>query len=316
VDQALVAARAVHLASTAITAGVLMFPAVVAAPVFRKTPESGIAGAVARQNLRIAWIGLALIVLSGIAWLLLQTSAMSGRPLGEALADGVAWIVLTQTQFGMVSIARGAILTLLAVSLLLPRTRSQPLVAPIVAAALLAAIAWTGHAAGTVGLIGPIHLAADALHLVAAGAWIGGLLPLLLLLGEVRRRNDLNGASIALEAARRFSTLGMTTVGALLATGLVNSWILVGSLRGLVGTDYGRLVAVKVVLFAAMICIAAVNRMVLTPRLANPPGSLPQIEALRRLQRNIGIEIAIGLSVFAVVAVLGVLHPAVHLLPT
>jgi copper resistance protein D len=316
VDQALVAARAVHLASTAITAGVLIFPAAVADPVFRATAEPGIAKALSKWNLRIAWTGVALIVLSGIAWLLLQTSAMSGRPLGEALADGVAWIVLTQTQFGMVSIARAAILILLAVSLLLPRMRSQPVVAPIVAAALLAAIAWTGHAAGTVGLIGPIHLAADALHLVAAGAWIGGLMPLLLLLGEARRHNDLNGASIALAAARRFSTLGIISVGVLLATGLVNSWILVGSLRGLVGTDYGRLVLVKVALFAAMICIAAVNRMVLTPCLANPPGSLPQIEALRRLQRNVGIEIAIGLGVFAVVAVLGVLHPAVHLLPT
>jgi copper resistance protein D len=316
VDQALVAARAVHLASTAITAGVLIFPAVVADPVFRATAEPGIAKAFSKWNLRIAWTGVALVVLSGIAWLLMQTSAMSGRPLAEALADGVAWIVLTQTQFGMVSIARCVLLILLAVSLLLPRTRSQSVLAPTVAAALLGAIAWTGHAAGTVGPTGPIHLVADALHLLAAGVWIGSLVPLLFLVGKVRRHNDSNGASIALATARRFSTLGIISVGVLLATGLVNSWILVGSLRGLVGTDYGRLVTVKVVLFAAMICIAAVNRMVLTPCLANPPGSSPQIEALRKLQRNIRIEIAIGLGVFAVVAVLGVLHPAVHLLPT
>src|SRR5262249_26993609 len=158
-----------------------------------------------------------------------------------------------------------------------------------------------GHAAGTVGLIGPIHLAADALHLVAAGAWIGGLVPLLLLLGEGRRHNDLNGASIAVEAARGLSTPRNISGGGVLATGLVNSWILVGSLRGLASTDYGRLVVVKVVLFAAMVSVAAVNRMVLTPGLANPPGSLPQVEALRKLRRNIRIEIAIGLGVFAVV---------------
>jgi putative copper resistance protein D len=316
VDQALVAARAVHLATTAITAGVLMFPAVVADPVFRATAEPGIAKALSKWSFRIAWTGVALIVLSGVAWLLLQTSAMSGRPLGEALADGVAWIVLTQTQFGMVSIARAAILILLAFSLLLPWTRSRPVAPSIVAAVLVAAIAWTGHAAGTVGLIGPIHLAADALHLVAAGAWIGGLVPLLLLLGEVRQHNDLNGPSIALHAAQRFSTLGITSVSALLATGLVNSWILVGSLRGLVGTDYGRLVVVKVVLFAAMIGIAAVNRMRLTPCLANPPGSLLQVEVLRKLKRDITIEIVIGLSIFVVVGVLGTLHPAIHIVPS
>jgi putative copper resistance protein D len=139
--------------------------------------------------------------------------------------------------------------------------------------------------------------------------------PLLLLLGEAGRLNDSNGASIALDATRRFSTFGIISVGVLLATGLVNSWILIGSLRGLVDTDYGRLVLLKVVLFAAMLSVAAVNRMQLTPRLANPAGSQPQVEALRQLKRNVTIEIVIGLGVFAVVGVLGTLHPAIHLVP-
>ncbi len=95
-DEALIAVRAVQLASTAITAGVLIFPVVVAGPVFRAAAEPGIADVFSTWNGRIAWIGLALIALSGIAWLLLQTSAMSGRPLGEALADGLLWVVLSQ----------------------------------------------------------------------------------------------------------------------------------------------------------------------------------------------------------------------------
>ena len=88
-DEALIAVRAVQLASTAITAGVLIFPVVVAGPVFRAAAEPGIADVFTTWNGRMAWTGLALIALSGIAWLLLQTSAMSGRPLGEALADGL-----------------------------------------------------------------------------------------------------------------------------------------------------------------------------------------------------------------------------------
>jgi putative copper resistance protein D len=90
---------------------------------------------------------------------------------------------------------------------------------------------------------------------------------------------------------------------------------LIGSLRALVDTDYGRLVLLKVVLFAAMLSVAAVNRMQLTPRLANPAGSQPQVEALRQLKRNVTIEIVIGLGVFAVVGVLGTLQPAIHLVP-
>jgi copper resistance protein D len=315
VDEALIAVRAVQLASTAITAGVLIFPVFVAGPVFRAAAEPGIADVLSTWNFRIAWTGIALIALSGIAWLVLQTSAMSGRPLGEALADGLIWVVLSQTHFGAVSIVRGAILVLLAISLILPWTRFGGFGVPMLSAVLVAAIAWTGHAAGTVGPMGPVHLAADALHLLAASAWIGGLMPLLLLLGEASRRNETNGPSIALHAARRFSTLGIISVGVVLATGFINSWILIGSLRGLVRTDYGQIVLLKVVLFAAMLSVAGVNRMRLTPRLGDPPGSAPQVEALRKLKRNIVIEIVIGLGVFAVVGVLGTLHPAIHLVP-
>jgi len=69
----------------------------------------------------------------------------------------------------------------------------------------------------------------------------------------VRRRfTDQSWASIAFQAARCFSALGMVSVGTLLATGIVNSWILIGSLRGLVSTDYGQLVVVKIALFVAL----------------------------------------------------------------
>src|SRR5262249_45195132 len=102
--------------------------------------------------------------------------------------------------------------------------------------------------------------------------------------------------------------------GALLATGLVNSWILVGSVEGLVRTDYGHLVLAKIAIFGAMVSVAAVNRWRLTPQLSEPPSSHPR--ALSRLTRNITIEIALGLSVFAVVGALGTLHPAIHLVPT
>jgi len=99
VNEALVAVRAIHFASTAMTAGVLVGFAIVADPVLRAAaPEAR--STLWTQSLRIAWAGLALTVLSGAAWVLVQTAAMSGRPLAEAVADGVVWIVLSDTQFG------------------------------------------------------------------------------------------------------------------------------------------------------------------------------------------------------------------------
>ena len=108
----------------------------------------------------------------------------------------------------------------------------------------------------------------------------------------------------------------MISVGTLLLTGIVNSWILVGSVEGLVRTDYGHLVLAKIALFGAMTSVAAVNRWRLTPQLSESPQTRSRVEVLDRLSQNIVIEIALGLGAFAVVGVLGTLHPAIHLVPS
>ena len=108
--------------------------------------------------------------------------------------------------------------------------------------------------------------------------------------------------------------LGIVSVATLLATGIVNSWILVGSFHALVITEYGRLLMFKIAVFAIMLVFAAVNRFRLTPRLALAPGSETQLMALRQLTRNSSIEIALGFVIFAIVGMLGTLHPAIHLL--
>ena len=75
--------------------------------------------------------------------------------------------------------------------------------------------------------------------------------------------------------------------------------------RDLVISDYGRLVALKIGLFAAMVGIAAVNRFYLTPR-------LPDLSVQRALQRNSLAEVGFGLCVLLCVGVLGTLPPAAH----
>jgi putative copper resistance protein D len=92
--------------------------------------------------------------------------------------------------------------------------------------------------------------------------------------------------------------MGIAVVVVVLATGIINAWILVGSWHALIVTGYGRLLMLKVVLFAAMLLIAAANRFWLTPRLAAPSGSDPQLKVLRRLARNSMIEIVVALMIF------------------
>src|SRR5262249_56246288 len=122
-----------------------------------------------------------------------------------------------------------------------------------------AAVVHSGHAAATAGWLGTFHRAADGLHLIAASAWLGGLLPLALLLAAARREEI--SVALARDATLRFSTLGLISVGALIATGIVNGWILAGSVPALIGTDYGRLLLPKVPLFLALAAVAPLNRL-------------------------------------------------------
>jgi putative copper resistance protein D len=148
------------------------------------------------------------------------------------------------------------------------------------------------------------------LHLCGAAAWTGGLVSLGLLLRTVRSYRAVAGISLLqLDAVRRFSSLGMVSVTVLIVSGIVNSWILVGSFRGLMATDYGWILMFKVLVVAIMIAFAAVNRFSLTPRLGLPA----QGNALRSLMRNTVAEITLAFLVFAVVGLLGTLHPAAHL---
>jgi putative copper resistance protein D len=87
---------------------------------------------------------------------------------------------------------------------------------------------------------------------------------------------------------------------------------LVASWHALIVTGYGRLLMLKVVLFAVMLLIAAANRFWLMPRLAASSGSEPQFKVLRRIARNSMIEIVLALLIFAIVGMLGTLHPAIH----
>jgi putative copper resistance protein D len=297
--------RAVHFAGTILAAGTVFFQLVVAEPAFA---AAGDVIYPAMERLRrqwswLVWFSLAVAVLSAAVWLVLLAAAIYGAPITEVWANGGVWTVATETRFGQVWSARLGLAVLLALSL---AARSRWSFVPVVlAAGLLIAPAWTGHAGAAPGLAGQLHVVADALHLLAAGAWIGALLPLAMLLAAARSTEEAGWKNIVGGAIRRFSLLGIASVGVLLATGIVNTWYEVGSFASLVATAYGRLIVLKLGLFAAMVAIAAVNRFQLTPRLA-------AAGAVRKLQRNSLAEAALGFAAVLVVGFLGTMAPASH----
>jgi putative copper resistance protein D len=313
VNGPLVVARAVHLAATLQLAGALTFRCFVAAPVLHA--KGGAVESWLRTRLAwIIWAALAAALASGAAWLVLLSGEIGGVPVAEALSQGLPWAVLTQTTFGDAWTARLEIATVLTALLLIPTPNPSfasaiDIACVLLAAAFAAGVAWTGHAAGMEGLDGTVHLTSDALHLVAAGAWLGALWPLALMLAAAGRAGDPGTAALAWQATRRFSVLGMISVAAILATGVINTWEILGTQALSVGADYNRLLLAKIVLFVAMVAIAAYNRQRLTPQVAD---ARDQGLAMRRLRRNSFAEAGLGLLILAIVAVLGRMTPHMH----
>jgi putative copper resistance protein D len=330
---ALIAVRAVHVAASVATAGAVLFRLWVAAPALHDVGIVAWRGRLDGQINALAWSSLAVFVVSAAAWLLLVAAEVSGQPLGDAVGGGAVTTLLASTRFGHVWLARIIIALALGVYLLRARRDTQPLslgggAAAVLATALLGALALMGHGGATPGAAGVVHLAADMAHAVAAGVWVGGLLPFALFLAAARRA-DVPALAAARDATRRFSNLGLASVATLLASGIVNTIFLVGSVPALLGTTYGQLLFLKIFLFLAMVAIAAVNRLTLTPQLSvhdpekwvpvfgkdHAQKMEPAASALRHLQRNAAVEAALGLVIIGIVGALGTIPPALHVEP-
>ena len=313
----LVCSRALHFGAALLIFGGLVLALAVVGPATRASrPAAAAVDERVAGFLRAAgWCGLGVSLLSGAAWLLLEAALMSGQSIAEATTGGALWLVLTGTGFGSVwmwrlvlAAALGALMVAHAAAVRERRSLESARLA--LAGGYLASLALVGHAADGQGAERTLRLGADVVHLLAAGAWLGALPGLAVLFASALRASSDSSISVAGHAARRFSILGMASVGALLCSGLLNAWYLVADVPALLGTLYGRLLLAKVVLFAMMVALAAINRRYLTPRVERGDDS-----ALRLVTRNTGLEIVAGIAVVAIVGTLGVTVPAAHQSP-
>lgn len=325
-DEALIVTRAAHYVSLIQLSGIFVFLSLVAEPVLRRDGKGIPAVAtIFRARLMIyAWASLVVALASGFVWLLLQAVEMSGRSWVEVLSGGILGTVLSHTQFGRVWELRLAVAILLVAYLLFGNLRrrrrptaSAPIAPLILSNTLLATLAWAGHASDTAGRAGAVHLSADVIHLLAAGAWLGSLVPLALLFAHTRRVDGSALIAVTRATTLRFSTMGIISVGSLLLTGIVNTWFLSGTIPALVGTEYGRLLLIKVGLFGLMVSIAAANRLWFTPGLRDRPHGDDGATsiALRALHRNSLVEASLGLVILVIVGALGIVTPGEHTQP-
>lgn len=241
-------------------------------------------------------LGLLLVVsllVAVLARLVAQWAALGG--VGAETSMGS---VLATTQWGW-----GWMLQLLGAStalagLLLAR-RSRGAWAIVLGAAFMLGVspALSGHAAAT-GALAPVTIAADAAHVLGAGAWIGTLLVLVLagLPATLALPSGERGSAAAL-LVNRFSPVALGAATLLVLSGAVSAWAHLGSLAALLGTTYGRTLVVKLALVVLVAALGAFHW-----RRARP--ALGTEDSARSLRRSAAAELAIAALVLVVTAIL------------
>lgn len=134
----------------------------------------------------------------------------------------------------------------------------------------------TGHAATAppVWMMAPVV----AVHLFCAAFWLAALYPL----AKTAQDSEVTQAGAVMT---QFSDRAVWTVCALFLSGAIITWIQVESPANLLSTDYGLRLAGKIAIFLALLGLAAINKMVLTPALEKGDSN-----ASGKLRRSIKYE--------------------------
>jgi putative copper export protein/mono/diheme cytochrome c family protein len=261
------------------------------------------------------WLALVALA-SAIVVVATQTALFEGRPSAALEARAIAH-VLTATQAGHVWLVRGGFLVLLTAFLSLRMSvergadwRAARGETVLLGVAALVPLAAAGHAAA----VEPDTLRAialDAVHVLGAGVWVGGLLPLALLLRAASTEEGADARPYAVLTVQRFSRAALGIVLVLAATGTWLAITHVGNVAGLVGTSYGRLLLTKLGLLVLALSFAALNRTVLLSRLGGDGPTVGR-PAMRRLAGFVAVEAAVALVILVVVAMMSVTPPARH----
>ena len=282
------AMRGLHLAAALSllgTAGFLawMLPAAGAGPVVLR-----------RRLVRVWWVSGVVSVAAGLGWFVLQAAAIAGADSLSAVWAALP-VVAAHTRFGTTLMMR---LALLLVATGLGVSGRGIYLTIAVTAVGLSLQGVIGHAGATGGSVGNGLVLSEALHLLAAGVWLGALLPLWF---SLRMLPPVAAAAVCL----RFSPIGLACVLMLAGTGFAQALALIGSVPALFGTSYGHLALLKIALFLVALGLAACNRLWLTDRLAAGGRR-------RHLLASVGVETGIGLAIVTMAAALASTVPGVH----
>ncbi|HSC32556.1 MAG TPA: CopD family protein [Gemmatimonadaceae bacterium] len=240
-------------------------------------------------------IAAALLVVDAALRLAAQIAALRGNPPMPVDVGGVVtatvwgWAWLLQVAAAIIALAAGV-----------PSRRTGSAhwrFAEVCAVLLALSFSMSGHA-GDAGSWREVAVCADALHILAAGAWLGTLLGVALVAMPACLGQDPGARGpAAADFVNAFSPVALVSAGVVVATGIIAAWLHLGSWHAFVDSDYGRTLLIKLALVATVLALGAINWRVMRP-------SLGSEAAARRLRRSAALELLAGAAVLAATAVL------------
>jgi len=232
--------------------------------------------------------------LAALAWI----AALGRQITGAAGLPSLATVVTlcTQTGFGRALAVAALIGGALAGLALSPRRPAR--FRAWLSGGLLVSLACVGHAAGGPGgLPGVARVGVMATHLLGAGVWLGGLLPLALALPRA--------GPDTVPLLRAFGRIAIWAVALLVTSGMIVAVTVVILAGGSLGRRYLETFGVKLTLVAAMLALASLNRWRLTPLAEHDLAA-----ARGAFAWTVVVEQLLALTLIATVTLLGQLDPS------
>jgi copper transport protein len=260
-------------------------------------------------RLRRLFLGAAVVELvAAVLALFLEGPYAAGLGLGNTFDTFLLRQVL-DVQYGQATATRAGLAGLTLALLLVLRRGGRAAAGLLVALGIGWAITWSAAGHAGVGEWQPYTAVFDISHQIAASAWVGGLV--LLILGLRGRWSAADSAAIL----PGWSRLATWSVAVLVATGVFASFREVGELSALFSTAYGRLLLFKTTLVGLMLLFALIGRSFVKAHytgviveaatadaVATRPA--PTQEDVAGLRRSVGIEAGLAAAVLAVTAML------------
>ena len=282
--------RLTGFAAIIVIVGAVVFALIVAPATHHRAPDldAAVVADSRRLSAKTGLIATIVLAVAVAARLAAQSYAVSGTAPNAEFVTNVV-----RTPWGLGFVLHALAVVVLLVAFARARTARWRLAA-LTNVLLAVGTALSGHAAGS-GRWTVMAVVSDSVHILAAGGWLGALLLILVAGVPATARMEPLGRGLALRGmVHAFSPMALAFAGALALTGIIAAVLHVGTWSALTGSDYGRILLIKIAGLLLVLAAGAYNWLRLRPAL--------DADRVGTLRRTAGVELLLAFAVLVVTA--------------